>query len=693
MPEFYIVPPRLIVGSFDRKAVVNSINSLRGDLTITADTNSGARIVSSGNNLQIGFIQDYYVKRSGDTVTGNIQFIPSGNNYGLAIASLASNPATGSTGGIYYNTTQNLLKLYYNNSWNDIPLTALTSGIADTRYLKLDGTNTPTGNISMGSQFLRLANLATQVSAGNAGQLFFNTDTNRVQVYNGSAWVNVGLGITQITVGLGLTSSQNPISAVSSLAINESADFNWTGNHVFNQPVTFSAAGQSFAINKLFIPGQTQGDLIKFDSGSWTRQGIGTSYSVLQVNSSTTGIGWTKITGITASDTVPANPINADLWFNIEDGSLNIYYQDGTSDQWVEIVNAFVGIGNTNAFDPYIDVSLYSTSDSTTTSNGALRVAGGVGIGKTVNIGGNLNIWNSGTFTGFKSSSTASTTYILPPTTPSAIGTSVLASSQSGVMSWVGLPVGNAGASGTVDNGILNSIPYYFASGTAVTGSSNLTNVGTGVSILYSANSTSTTTGALVVTGGIGVGSTVNVGKDLNIRSGSQLRVYEATDTYASGFKFTGSGQDYIYTLPASYPSGAGTSILASNGSGTLSWVALNAGSTTTTYTKSISFINPVVDDTVTMFFTDKNITISKMIGVVRGNTSPSVTYRVMYGSDRSSIGTTVVAIGSTVTSTTTGNTVTSFGNSTPLADNFIWTYLTGVAGTVDEFHLTIVYS
>ena len=687
MPEFYIVPPRLIVGSFDRAAVVNSINSLRGDLTITADTVSGAKILSSGNNIQIGFIPNYYVKRSGDTITGNIQFVPSGTNYGLAVASLPSNPATGATGGFYFNTTENLLKLYYNNSWNDIPLTALTSGIANTTYLRLDGTNTPTGNISMGSQLLRLANLATQVTPGIAGQIFFNTDNSRVQVYDGSIWRNVGLGITQINVGNGISSTQNPIVSLASISVDETANFTWTGNHIFNQPVTFGAAGQTFALNKLFIGGQTQGDIITYNSGSWARQGIGSSFQVLQVNSASTGIGWTKVTGIVASDTTPSNPINADLWWNSEDGSLNIYYQDGDSSQWVEIVNAFIGIGNTGAFDPYSDIVIYSNTDSTLTTNGALEVAGGVGIGKTTNIGGNLNLWKNSFFTGFKSAATASTTYTLPPTSPTATGTSVLASTQSGVMSWVPLSVGNSGASGTVDNGTLNSIPYYYTAGTSVTGSSNFINVGTGISILYTANSINPNTGALVVLGGVGIGGTINSAKDINIRSGSQMRIYDATNTYASGFKFTGSGQDYIYTLPPSFPSGAGTSILTSSASGVLSWIANKP-----TFTKSISILNPNEDDTFIMFRADRNLTISNMTGLVRGNSNPSVTYKVMYGSDRSAVGSTVVIAGSTTTSTTTGDSITSFNNSTPSTNDFVWAYITGVAGTVDEFHLSLFF-
>jgi hypothetical protein len=62
---------------------------------------------------------------------------------------------------------------------------------------------------------------------------------------------------------------------------------------------------------------------------------------------------------------------------------------------------------------------------------------------------------------------------------------------------------------GNVYFGTANSIPYYESSGIGITGSANFTNVGTGISILYTTPSTSTTTGALVVSGGVGIGGSL----------------------------------------------------------------------------------------------------------------------------------------------------------------------------------------
>jgi hypothetical protein len=76
---------------------------------------------------------------------------------------------------------------------------------------------------------------------------------------------------------------------------------------------------------------------------------------------------------LTVSDTAPASPKNADLWFNSFDGSLLVYYQDTDTSQWVEIA---LGSG----VDLTQPVHITNSTPSTSTSSGALIVDGGVGI-------------------------------------------------------------------------------------------------------------------------------------------------------------------------------------------------------------------------------------------------------------------------------------------------------------------------
>lgn len=404
MADFYIVPPRLIVGSFDRTNAVTSINTLKGDLTLVSDLNTGLRISVSGGNFRFSIDPGFYVAKSGDNIVGNITFNPSGSNYGLAVGSGVANPGTGITGSLFYNTTDSALKVYNGASWGDI-LSAggITQVQGDLRYLKLDGTNTPTGNISMGSQFLRLANLASQVSAGLAGQVFFNQDTFEINVYTGSAWRNVGIAISSIA-GVGI--SVNYSSFGSTVSINENYPFTWTGAQTHTQAITFAAA-QTFDINKLNITGQSSGDIIYFNGSNWARLPVGSPNQGLKVLPSGTGITWGVVS---SSGGAGVSNLN-----NLTDGYQ--YFATGTSGTLFNISSVgqthtfnipIAGVGVTGLVSTQAqifegiktfssDTIISSTSASGSTGSGALVVYGGVGISGSLNVGGNLSF--SGTIT------------------------------------------------------------------------------------------------------------------------------------------------------------------------------------------------------------------------------------------------------------------------------------------------------
>jgi hypothetical protein len=40
---------------------------------------------------------------------------------------------------------------------------------------------------------------------------------------------------------------------------------------------------------------------------------------------------------VTSSATAPASPVLGDMWFSTEDGSLNVYFNDGDTTQWVTV--------------------------------------------------------------------------------------------------------------------------------------------------------------------------------------------------------------------------------------------------------------------------------------------------------------------------------------------------------------------
>jgi len=483
MSDFYIVPPRLIVGSLQRSNVVTSLNTLKGDLSFKVSPDTGLTLNINSGVFNFSIQPDFYIKKSGDIVPSNIIFQPDPGKYGLAVGSGAADPGIGVSGALYFNTTYGVLKVYNGSTWNEIASTGtsgITQSFADTRYLRLDGGNVPTGAISMGSQFLGLANLTTRLSAGSAGQVYYNTDTNRLDLYNGSAWVPVGSGITQLNAGNGITLSNNPITTFGTVSVDQSYNFNWTGSHTYTQPITF-ASSQMFDASKLTIAYEVKGDILHFDGASWARLPLGTPNQVLSVSNCGADVEWHSLvagpgiaitynTGSLVFSSSSSVGISGITYLNNLTSSTQ-YFTTGTSGSGFNIVSS----GSTHTFNiPIAGVAatgLVSTLDqsfagnktftnnllvssstaSTNTSTGALTITGGVGVGQTINLAGSLNFWNGSYYTGFKSGATASTTYTLPPTTP-ATGTSVLSSDTSGILSWVPMTA-TGGGSGTTTIG------------------------------------------------------------------------------------------------------------------------------------------------------------------------------------------------------------------------------------------------
>lgn len=123
---------------------------------------------------------------------------------------------------------------------------------------------------------------------------------------------------------------------------------------------------------------------------------------------------------------------------------------------------------------------------------------------------------------------------------------------------------------------------------------------------------------------------------------------------------------------------------------------AYDAGTMTKTnakFIKSVTVESPTATEDISLFFTPEAITITEIRAVLVGSATPSVTWTIRHGSDRSAAGNEVVTSGTTTTSTTTGSDVTSFNDATIAADSFVWLETTAQSGTVDEINISIVYT
>lgn len=108
---------------------------------------------------------------------------------------------------------------------------------------------------------------------------------------------------------------------------------------------------------------------------------------------------------------------------------------------------------------------------------------------------------------------------------------------------------------------------------------------------------------------------------------------------------------------------------------------------------KSITIEQPTNVEDVSMFFTPVALTVSEIRVVLRGSTSPSVSWTVRYGSDRGGVGTEIVIGGTTTVNVTDGDDVTVLDNAVIPADSFIWLETSAKSGTVNALHITIRYT
>jgi hypothetical protein len=124
---------------------------------------------------------------------------------------------------------------------------------------------------------------------------------------------------------------------------------------------------------------------------------------------------------------------------------------------------------------------------------------------------------NNSSYTGFKANSSGTVTYTLPAGDGS--NGQVLYTNGSAGLAWTTPGSSGGGTSGVVAGGQYQ-IAYYTATGSSVSGSSTFLNdtAAAKVSITHTTASTSTTTGALVVSGGVGIAKTSYFGQDVIIQ-------------------------------------------------------------------------------------------------------------------------------------------------------------------------------
>jgi len=190
-------------------------------------------------------------------------------------------------------------------------------------------------------------------------------------------------------------------------------------------------------------------------------------------------------TSFLATQVVGVDPIN---WYEIVDSTsyqtvYNKYLENSTIGQYLPSTGKFTNLTAINT------ATFTNATDSTATNNGAVIVTGGVGIQKSLFVGGATNIQGSLNVNSQANINPADATVSIQPT---GIGTVTI----------------NPATKGTINNmDIGNSIAK---NGTFV----NLT-ANNQLLVTSTAQSTSTTTGAVQIAGGVGIGGNLVLGGQL----------------------------------------------------------------------------------------------------------------------------------------------------------------------------------
>jgi hypothetical protein len=107
---------------------------------------------------------------------------------------------------------------------------------------------------------------------------------------------------------------------------------------------------------------------------------------------------------------------------------------------------------------------------------------------------------------------------------------------------------------------------------------------------------------------------------------------------------------------------------------------------------KSVTLTDPLPNENLTLFYTESEVTLRKLVSHIGGLSDPSVTFSVRFGANRATNGTEVVPGGIVCANTALGLEVNQLPNALIPASSWVWLTTSEVSGVVSLFHLTLVF-
>jgi hypothetical protein len=103
---------------------------------------------------------------------------------------------------------------------------------------------------------------------------------------------------------------------------------------------------------------------------------------------------------------------------------------------------------------------------------------------------------------------------------------------------------------------------------------------------------------------------------------------------------------------------------------------------------KSLTLSNPVIGDSITLFYTQTATTLTQVRALVLGTSAPSATIVLRFAPDRSQTGT--LAISSLLVNSSTSGAAASVQNMPIPANNYVWLEVQAITGNPTELNVTM---